>query len=199
MVALFTRTASDNIAFVDCDNVFVGRRAAQELLSRGYHRFVHVAGPGTNSNARDRRTGFEEEMRREGAPLEIISGEGLGSDWDEPYAVHACDRLNAILKEHGENCGVFAWCDSLAIYMMRAGRLDIPSKVGLLGCDGFELAEGLLDEMGLSTVSQGVEAIAYEGVRVAERLLNGGSPKDNQMILKRFVQVIPRKSTSVIR
>jgi DNA-binding LacI/PurR family transcriptional regulator len=199
VVALFTRIDSDSIAFLDCDNVYVGRRAAQELLSRGYDRFVLVAGPSTNSNARDRRTGFEEEMRRAGAQFEIVSPECLDSEWDEPYAVYACDRLSAILEERGGNCGVFAWCDSLGIYMMKTGRLDIPSKVGLLGCDGLELVGGLLEEMGLSTVSQGVEEIACEGIRVAERLLNGSNAKDNQTIVKKFVQVIPRKSTLVIR
>jgi DNA-binding LacI/PurR family transcriptional regulator len=103
------------------------------------------------------------------------------------------------LQRRAQTIGVFAWCDPLALEILRLGELNIPDNVGLLGCDGLGLAEPWLEIAGLSTIRQGVEDIASEGVRFAVDLTKGIPPAERRVTIDRWIRPLTRTSTLVTR
>ena len=198
VVLLFRPPQKHDLCCVTPDNYAIGRVAARELRERGYKRFIHIAGD--TADAQERRAGFEKQVNSIDSRLLLptILPRAGESSWEEPYTTRAVEEIRSHVRASSP-LGVFAWCDPLALSLIqeaeRKGRLEIPVQVGVLGCDGLNLGKPLLDRVGLSTISLGVEQVASQAIQMAIELIDGPVTERTRVIAK-DPQIIPRWSTS---
>jgi LacI family transcriptional regulator len=162
---------SDNVSYIDIDNVNSSYNAVSHLVRLGYKRIGTITGPANSAAGIDRRDGYSKALTERGAILdENLLVEG---DFTEMGGYYAMQKL--ILAKPD---AVFAASDTMAIGAMRAARdagLKIPEDVALVGFDDLPLAT--LSDIQLTTVRQ---PVIQFGVNVVELLIdlieNGISP-----------------------
>jgi len=188
---------ANTVASVDTDNDAIGRLAATELLSCGYDFYLHVADSGGNRFSAGRQRGFEAVIPPEQLLPAIEFPAGI-RPWGPESGEPAAEQLRSLLRDHpGKTFGVFAWSDAVAIHIVRSPGLPIPDRIGILGCDGLELATLWLRMAGLSTVWQGVAEIARRGVWLALRRIDGKAPPDQRLVADDLPRLMTRESTTV--
>lgn len=151
-VVLFNRGQDGaGVSTVTSANVSGGRKVADFLIKGGHQRIAHIAGWEGSSTGRDRRRGFEEEMRRQGkSPIGIIDGM-----YDRETAREATKELMALAEPPD---AIFVGNDHMAFSVLDTLRgelrLNVPEDVSVVGYDDVPLASwGAYD---LTTVRQPV-------------------------------------------
>lgn len=162
VVLLNTRAARDRHLSITIDNDSGARAVADHLLAAGRRRFVHIAGPPGNADARERAAAFAAALDgRKGVLLQTVQG-----DFSEESGEAA---IAALLASGQTFDAVFAANDNMALGAMqalRAAGLDVPGDVALAGFDDVPLSRHL----GLTTVSV---RIAELGQRALTALIDG--------------------------
>ncbi|MDM7829751.1 LacI family DNA-binding transcriptional regulator [Cellulomonas edaphi] len=148
------------MSYVDVANRDGARLAAAHLVERGRRRIVAISGPLDVPAARDRLSGFEDELARHGHAW-VPSAAG---NFTFASGVVAMDRL---LDQEPAVDGVFASNDLMALGAIEAlharGR-HVPHDVSVVGFDDSSL--GAHSRPGLTSVRQPIEEMAAEMARI---------------------------------
>lgn len=172
--------------FVGCDDLALGRCAAETLLSMGHRKLAHLAGPEFTSTGRYRRKGFEEAIA-------AFPGASCVSIEEQSYRF---GRENAdwLLKD-SEMTAVFAANDHLAASIYEAaekcGR-KIGDDLAVIGCGNFSFSSYL--KPGLTTFDQQPYQIGCEAARLLlEKTKSEGDHSFERILL--HANLVVREST----
>ena len=154
---------SDNVSYVDANNVNAAYGAVSHLIRLGRQRIAIISGPMTSTVGIDRREGYLKALRKEVRPEErSLMAEG---DFSEASGRHAMRQLLNARPD-----AVFAASDMMAIGAMRAAReagCRIPDDIAVVGFDDLPVAT--LSDIQLTTVRQPVEQFGAKSVEVLRR------------------------------
>lgn len=171
------------------DNHAGAAAIARHLLDIGRRRFVHVAGPDSNVDARERREGFEQVVRETmpDAKIRILRG-----DFNEESGEAAAAE---ILARGWSVDAVFAANDMMAVgclQALRAAGRRVPEDIAVAGFDDVPLARYL----GLTTARV---RIAEIGARAVVRLteIMRGEDGGAERVERSMPELIVRGSTFV--
>ena len=143
------------------DNEAGAKAMTRHLIESGRDHIVHIAGPSSNIEARDRVLGYEAAMAEAGLQSRILQGY-----FREEAGIAAADKL---LEDLDGVDAVFAANDMIAIGLLvtlqRAG-IDIPGQIAIAGFDDIPLA--CLISPALTTMHVGTARL---GERAVERLI----------------------------
>jgi len=168
---------SDNVSYVDVDNVRGAYYAVAHLVRLGYHRIATITGPLESTVGLDRREGYMQALVERGIDIHqdlIVEG-----DFTELSGYYAMESL---LKQQPK--AVFAASDAMAIGAIRAiqdNGLDVPNDIAVIGFDDNHLST--LADVELSTIRQPVIEIGRKAVELLLDLIENGTQPPRHMIL----------------
>jgi DNA-binding LacI/PurR family transcriptional regulator len=176
---LFARPALPMpLSYVDVNQQFGTRLAADHLVARGCRRIGMVAGPRGAVAGQDRLSGFHAAMAVHGHPY-VPWEEG---DFTAAGGHAAMERL---LAGHPDIDGVFAANDLMAqgaLSVLHEHGRRVPDDVAVVGFDDSDAA--LACRPPLTTVRQPVEEMAVEMARVLMSRIEGPNRRPTSVILE---------------
>lgn len=153
---------------VGVDQIDGARQATQHLIDLGHRAIHHVSGPLTYTEAKGRRTGYEEAMQAAGlTPLPNLEG-----DWTSARGY----ELGRELARKGDATAVFVANDQMAIGVMHAlfeAKLRVPDDISIVGFDDIPEA-GYLNPA-LTTIRQDFQAIGRRAIDLVTATLDGST------------------------
>ncbi|MDT5299596.1 MAG: hypothetical protein QOG79_2838 [Mycobacterium sp.] len=153
---------------VGVDQIDGARQATQHLIDLGHRAIHHIAGPMTYTEAKGRRTGYEEAMRAAGlAPQKHWEG-----DWTPASGY----EIGLELAREGGATAVFVANDQMAIGVLHAfaeAGLRVPDDISIVGFDDFPEAAYL--NPALTTVRQDFQAIGRRAIDLVTATLDGST------------------------
>lgn len=167
------------------DNVAGARTMTEHLLATGRRAIVHLSGPESNAEARERIAGYRAAMDAAGLAPRIVAGDFM----QETGAA----LTPQILRDHPDMDALFAANDMMAIgalIALRAAGVAVPAQVAVAGFDDVPLSR--LISPSLTTMHVDIAEI---GERAVQRLTEAiaGSP-DHQLELS-SPQLMIRETT----
>lgn len=169
---------SDNVSYIDIDNVSAAYGAVSHLVRLGRKRIAMITGPTNSTVGIDRKAGYLKaltERGREPDPALVVEG-----DFTEAGGYYSMQRLLSVKPD-----AVFAASDIMAIGAMRAARearLSIPGDIAFVGFDDLPIAT--LSEVQLTTVRQPVVDFGVKAVEVLMDLIEHGINPPRHIILE---------------
>jgi len=168
---------SDNVSYVDCDNVAAACTAVSHLIRLGRQRVATICGPVNSTVGLDRLAGYRKALLDHGlTPDESLVAEG---DFTEAGGYVAMQKLLPARPD-----AVFAASDGMAIGAIRAAQeagLNIPDDVAFVGFDDLPLAT--FSGVQLTTVHQPVIAFGIQAVETLIDLIENGIHPPRHIIL----------------
>ena len=168
---------SDNVSYIDIDNVNASYNAISHLIRLGYRRIGTITGPANSTVGIDRREGYLKALTERGANVdETLMVEG---DFTETGGYYAMQKLLPAKPD-----AIFAASDIMAIGAMRATResgLKIPDNVAFIGFDDFPIAT--LSDIQLTTVRQPVIQFGISAVELLIELIENGIQPPRHIIM----------------
>ncbi len=134
------------------DHRTAGALATQHLLDLGHHTVYHLGGDRREAGAQLRAAGWEDALRRAGAPIPPI----LWGDWTGASGYELGRRLAA----DPSVTAVFAATDAMAYGLMMAMReagREVPGDVSVVGYD--DLPQSAYSSPPLTAIRQDFEAL----------------------------------------
>lgn len=177
------RDESGQRPVITLDNKAGVEAVVDHLISLGCKRLIHIAGPGGNSDAKERAIAFTEAARKRAIAGQIVSG-----NFDEESGK---DAIATLLRSGHRFDGIFAANDNMAIgaiEALRAAGLKVPGDVAVAGFDDIPLARHL----GLTTVRV---RIAELGETAIASLLDALANKELERVLLHRPELIVRATT----
>ncbi len=168
---------SDNVSYIDIDNVNAASMAVTHLIRLGRRRIAMINGPTTSTVGIDRKEGYFKALRERG--LEPTESLIVESDFSEAGGYYSMQRLLPAKPD-----AVFAASDIMAIGAMRAIReagLRIPEDIALVGFDDLPLSP--LYDVQLTTVRQPVVQFGAKAVDVLIDLIEHGMNPPKHVIM----------------
>jgi len=168
---------SDNVSYVDIDNVNSAHNAVAHLIRLGYKRIGTITGPGTSTVGIDRREGYQKALIERGHVLDkslIVEG-----DFTEAGGFYAMQKMLPAGPD-----AVFAASDIMAIGAMRAVRdagLRLPEDIAFIGFDDLPIAT--LSDIQLTTIRQPVIPFGVRAVEVLIDLIENGINPPRHIIM----------------
>jgi LacI family transcriptional regulator len=154
---------SDNVSYIDIDNVKASFTAVNHLIQEGYQRIGTITGPENSTVGLDRKAGYLKALKEQGQNIDkSLITEG---DFTEAGGYAAMQRLLPVRPD-----AVFAASDGMALGAMRAVReagLRVPDDVAFVGFDDLPMAR--LAGVQLTTVRQ---PVIQFGTRAVELLID---------------------------
>ena len=153
------REPSPGHTTIGIDNHLGAVTAVEHLLALGRRRIAHISGPHPWLEARLRRVGWEDTVRRAGLPDDLVT-EG---NWSSGSGNAAFAEL---LERHGPVDAVFVANDQMALGVMRAAAergIRIPEDLAVIGFDDVPDADQFTPS--LTTVAQPLAAIGRSSVQ----------------------------------
>ncbi len=154
---------------VDSDNYGGGRLAARALIESGRRRIALIAGPADMHSARERTSGWRDELTAAG----IAPGPVAYGDFTVPTGEAAMARIFA---EDPEIDGVFAASDLMAsgaLRVLAAHGRRVPEDVGVVGFDDVLVATATTPP--LTTVRQPLEDMGFTAAETLVAVTRGVS------------------------
>ncbi len=151
---------------VGVDQIAGGRMATQHLIDLGHRHIVHVSGPLSWTEARARRSGYVEVMRRAGLRVDA----DLEGDWSP---ARGC-AIGRALAERGHFTAVFVANDQMAVGLLHAfaeAGIAVPGDVSVVGFD--DIPEAAYTTPSLTTVHQDFPAVGRRAIEVVTAVLDG--------------------------
>ncbi|WP_156759145.1 LacI family DNA-binding transcriptional regulator [Microbacterium karelineae] len=159
------------------------RIASEHLLARGFTRFVYVTEGQVShdyiAQGTRRLSGFLHALADRGIPEDHVTRITARSG-DVTAGRHAADAIATFARE--ERVGVLAGHDTLAAGILaglRARRVAVPERVGVIGWDGGDTVEAL----GLTTVRQPLAESGRIGARQLLALLQDRAAPQERVLL----------------
>lgn len=177
---------SENVSYIDIDNVNAASTAASHLIQLGYKRIGMIAGPALSTVGLDRKKGYLDALtQRDRGVDESLIVEG---DFTEMGGYYAMQKMLAAKPD-----AVFAASDIMAIGAMRAAReagLRIPEDIAFVGFDDLPLAS--ISDFQLTTVRQPVLQLGIKAVDLLIDLIENGPQPARRIIMD--TQLVIRSS-----
>lgn len=151
------------IDYVTSNDYELEKQLVQILVDGGYKRIVHITGPSSWYNNRERARGYSDVMKENNMKEEIIHLE----DTTTNFGIQVFDQLNIHPKE---KTGISLSNDALAIGFMKvAGEhdLQIPNQLGIVGFDDIPWAQYTTPPLTTANTH-----ISEMGIVAAQRLIN---------------------------
>ncbi|WP_158773977.1 LacI family DNA-binding transcriptional regulator [Cobetia sp. L2A1] len=193
-VAIFGRDGEDSGAsVVTCDDVEIGRMAADHLIDHGYRRLAYVGASTKEQATLDRKRGFIEQLERRGLHSYGV-GEGHRHSYDAGYEA-TCDLLTDvdIIPD-----GIFFFDDIMACGGMDAIRHEfshrIPQEVGIVGVDDIRFASS--KSYDLTTICQPFSEMVDKTVSLLFARIKRGILPPTRVIMP--CHIIQRGSTESV-
>ncbi len=182
---------SENVSYIDVDNVKAAHQAVSHLARLGYQRIGTISGPANSSVSIDRQDGYLKALAEYGRIVdEALVVEG---DFTEASGYAAMQTLLPARPD-----AVFAASDVMAMGAMRAIReagLNIPNDIAMVGFDDLPMASFL--EFGLTTIHQPVIPFGEKAVEILIDLIENGIHPPRQVIME--TELIVRESCGASR
>ena len=171
LVVLGRPFRSDNITYVDIDNINASYTAVSHLVTLGRRRIGTIAGPANSTVGLDRMEGYRKALVERGLDIdESLISEG---DFTEVGGYNAMQKLLPAKPD-----AIFAASDIMAIGAIHAVRdagFRVPEDIAFVGFD--DLSQASHADIQLTTVRQ---PVVQFGIRAVETLIeeieNRGSP-----------------------
>ena len=182
---------SDNVSYIDIDNINASYNAVSHLIRLGHKRIGAITGPAASTVGIDRKAGFIKALTERDVDINeslIIEG-----DFTEASGYHAMKQLLAAKPD-----AIFAASDIMAIGAMRATRdagLNIPGDVAFVGFDDLPIAT--LSDVQLTTVRQPVVQFGTKAVEVLIDLIENGMNPPRHIIME--TELVIRESCGASR
>lgn len=168
---------SDNVSYIDIDNVNAAYSAVSHLTRLGRKRIGTISGPAKSTVGMDRLEGYRKAMQEQSLGVdETLIVEG---DFTEMGGYSAMQKLLPSQPD-----AVFAASDVMAMGAMRAvaeADLQIPSDIAFVGFDDLPIAT--YSEIQLTTVHQPVTQFGVQAVEILIDLIKNGLNPPRQIIL----------------
>ena len=168
---------SDNVSYVDIDNVNAPYNAVTHLIRLGYQRIGTITGPEASAVGIDRKEGYRKALTERGRTIdEVLIIEG---DFTEAGGYYAMQKMLPAKPD-----AVFAASDIMAIGAMRAVRdagLRIPENVAFVGFDDLPIAT--LSDKQLTTIRQPVVPFGAKAVEILIDLIENGINPPRHIIM----------------
>ncbi len=174
---LIGRHPTENVNYLDVDNLQAGRKATLHLLRLGYKRIAAITGLQSHVAGYDRYQGYLKAIQETDHALrpELVA-EG---DFTEESGYNAMKRL---LKYKPD--AVFAASDTMAYGAMRALReanLEIPKDVAVVGFD--DIPGSSRTAPPLTTVRQPITQMGSKAVDLLINLIETGTKSTEGVIM----------------
>jgi len=182
---------TDNVSYVDIDNVNAAYNAVAHLIRLGYQRIGTVTGPVTSAVGIDRKEGYRKALIERGRVIdESLIKEG---DFTEAGGYFAMQQMLPAKPD-----AVFAASDIMTIGAMRAARdagLQIPGDIAFVGFDDLPIAT--LSEIQLTTIRQPVVSFGAKAVEILIDLIENGINPPRHIIMD--TELVIRESCGAVQ
>jgi LacI family transcriptional regulator len=169
---------SDNVSYIDIDNVNAAYTAVSHLARLGRRRIGLITGPINSTVGIDRRQGCMKALtERDLTPDPALVVEG---DFTEAGGYYA---MRSLLSARPD--ALFAASDVMAIGAMRAAReagLRIPDDLAVVGFDDLPIAT--LSDIQLTTIRQPVLQFGARGVELLLDLIENGIDPPRHIVME---------------
>lgn len=168
---------TNDLSFIDVDNVKAAYNAVSHLARLGYQRIGTITGMINSTVSIDRKEGYLKALAEHGRIMDkslIVEG-----DFTETSGYDAMQRLLPAKPD-----AVFAASDIMAIGAMRAAReagLRIPDDIAFVGFDDLRIAT--LPDPQLTTVRQPISQFGFKAVEILIDLIENGLKPARRVIL----------------
>jgi LacI family transcriptional regulator len=182
---------SDNVSYIDVDNVVAAYKAVEHLIDLGYKRIGTISGPVSSTAGIDRREGYLSAIADHAlVPDDALIAEG---DFTEAGGYTAMQSLLPAKPD-----AIFAASDIMAVGAMRAvqeAKLTIPDDIAFVGFDDLPLAS--LTNVQLTTMRQSVSLFGSKAVEVLIDLIENGMQPPRHVIMD--ADLVIRESCGALR
>jgi DNA-binding LacI/PurR family transcriptional regulator len=151
---------------VGVDQIDGARQATRHLIDLGHRVIDHVAGPMAWTEAKGRRTGYEEAMQAAGLPARAC--------WEGDWTPARGYEIGRELARNRDITAVFVANDQMAIGVLHAfaeAGLQVPGDISVVGFDDIPEA-GYLNPA-LTTVRQDFHAVGQRAIDLVTATLDG--------------------------
>ncbi len=168
---------SEEVSFVDVDNITGASNAVSHLIRLGYQRVGTITGLPGSAETMDRLEGYKRALLRRARNVEQeLIAEG---DFTEAGGYYGMQQLLPAKPD-----AVFAASDLMAIGAMRAVReagLKIPDDVAFIGFDDVPIAT--YSDLQLSTIRQPIARFGLTAVETLIDLIENGVEPTRRIIM----------------
>jgi LacI family transcriptional regulator len=183
---------SDNVTYVDIDNINASYIAVNHLIRLGRKRIGTIYGPAASTVGLDRKEGYRKALYENG--IQVDKSLMVEGDFTEASGYLAMQKLISTKPD-----AIFAASDAMAIGAIRAVRemgLRVPDDIAFVGFDDLPMAT--ISNVQLTTVRQ---PVVQFGIRAVEALLDQIENDDKQphriimdteLIIRETCGAIPR-------
>lgn len=182
---------TDNVSYIDVDNLNGAYTAVSHLIQLGRKRIGLIGGPTDSTAGIDRKEGYLRALRERGRePEECLLAEG---DFTEVGGYYSMQRLLP-----AKPTAIFAASDVMALGAMRAAReahLRIPEDIAFVGFD--DLPMSTFSDLHLTTVRQPVVQFGAKAVDILIDLIEHGIDPPRHIIMG--TELVIRGSCGAIR
>jgi len=168
---------SDNVSYIDIDNVNAAYSAVTHLIRLGHKRIATITGPLNSTVGIDRKNGYCKALIER--DIEINEDLIIEGDFTEAGGNLAMQQLLPTNPD-----AVFAASDVMALGAMRAVReagLSIPDDIALVGFDDLPLAT--LSDTKLTTIRQPVVEFGEESIEILIDIIKNGNEPPRHVIM----------------
>jgi LacI family transcriptional regulator len=182
---------TEDVSFIDVDNVNAAYNAVSHLIRQGHHRIGTIAGMANSTVSIDRLEGYRKALVERGLNVDeslIVEG-----DFTEASGYYAMQNLF-----YAKPDAVFVASDLMAIGAMRAVReagLCIPEDIAFVGFDDLPLAT--FPDPPLTTVRQPIYQFGFKAVEILIDLIENGIKPARRIIMT--TELIIRASCGTTR
>jgi LacI family transcriptional regulator len=177
---------SDNVSFIDIDNINASFTAVSHLARLGRKRIGTISGPANSTVGIDRLEGYRKAIQERGLIFDkTLVAEG---DFTEVGGYYAMQKLIPAKPD-----AIFAASDVMAIGAMRAAQennLKIPEDLAFVGFDDLPMASYI--DIQLTTVRQPVVQFGVRAVETLVDMIENGIDQPRHIIMD--TELIIRKS-----
>lgn len=178
---------SDNVTYVDVDNIHAAHKAVSHLIGLGRRRIGTITGPTSSTVGIDRLEGYRKAIMDGGLTInESLIAEG---DFTEGGGY---DAMKKIIPNKPD--AIFAASDVMAIGAMRAARevnLKTPDDIAFVGFDDLPMAA--YPNIQLTTVRQPVVQFGIRAVETLIEMIENGITQPRHLIME--TELIIRESS----
>lgn len=170
------------------DNARAAAEVMEHLYGLGHSRVGVISGPLASPISRDRLDGARDAAARHG------QAQGLAVAVGDFSIESGLEQTLALLQADARPTAIFCFSDEMAMGALEAfrrSRLSCPSDISLIGFDDIRYAQYL--DPPLTTVSQPMELIGHEAVRLLLCIFSGEAPAVQHLTLQH--RLVVRKST----
>jgi LacI family transcriptional regulator len=159
---------SEDVSFIDVDNISGAHNAVSHLIRLGYQRIATITGLPGSAETMDRVEGYQKALLERGRNIEEeLIAEG---DFTEAGGYYAMQQLLPTKPQ-----AVFAASDLMAVGAMRAVReagLSIPDDIAFVGFD--DVAIATYSDPPLTTIRQPIVRFGVNAVEILIDLIENG-------------------------